>query len=237
MPKATTVRERLVAGIGPASRKIMTAAHQLELIDRYPTLYWLALKPPARPFSAFALDGFTVGNGWFGIIERLSAALAVDPRASVGQVKEKHGTLRLYCSRARELDAAVDAASAESEQTCEICGGSGTIAARLRGWISVRCEPCEALDVAEDTCRKIADRARDLQADNSEFCLEAVRLHFHRLGAAAERQPAERRARLLGVDWGMLDGFRDYRALNRMTAADLLAFVRDKVPTIEEALR
>ena len=244
----TNLLERLVRGLLPGgyppNRKTMTPAHQLELIRRHPGLYRLAAEPPALPCEPFALDGFAVGDGWNGIIRRLSAKLAEDPSTVAAQVKEKMGVLRFHLAyeHGAELAAAIEAARAESEHTCEICGEPGVIEARIRGWVSVRCEPCEALDVAEEACRELAACAegRNLAAFEAggELCLSAAKLHLARLGGAAERQPAGRRARLPGVDWKRLDRFRNILGyLKRMTAAQVWYFIRDELPALAEALR
>ena len=91
---------------------------------------------------------FECGLGWAKIILELSLKLekllTVDPDLEdtyAQQVKEKHGTLRVYISH--ENEKAIDLireTEALSSQTCEICGQP----AKMRGhcWLSVRCDSC-----------------------------------------------------------------------------------------------
>ena len=255
-PPQPTVRQWLARGLLPGglrpNRQDIAPARMLELIDRYPGLYRHAdsLQGEAPPF---AREAFAVGGGWLGIVERLSARLATDPNLVVGQLKEKMGRLTVYLERTSSpeveaaTDAALDEARAESERTCEICGEPGVLEARIRGWVSVRCEPCEALDVAVEACRELAAYAAGLdlaafeaggESRSPELLLSAAKLHLVRLGGAAERQPAGRRALLPGVEWARLDLFRDILGyVKHMTAAEVWYFVRDKLPALEEALR
>jgi uncharacterized protein with HEPN domain len=66
---------------------------------------------------------------------------------------------------------------------------------------------------------------------------DAARHHVQHLGEAASYQSPERRKRLPGVSWKRLDTFRPVSAVMTMSAAELLAFIRDEVPALAEALR
>jgi uncharacterized protein with HEPN domain len=241
--------ERLTRGLLPCGyppdRKTMTPAHQLELIRRHPGLYRLATEPPALPYEPFALYGFAVGDGWHNIIERLSIELAADPSLVAAQVKEKNGVLKFHVTECvgTEIAAEMKAARAESERTCEICGAPGEIAARLRGWVSVRCVPCESLDDIEEACRRLADYAgsRELAsfaADGS--AMDASMLALIHLGEGARHQSPERRARFPGIDWRHLDSFRKMTGVTgapSMTAAEIWAFAKNEAPGLAGALR
>jgi hypothetical protein len=48
--------------------------------------------------APFARFGFECGDGWHGLIDRLSLKLAADPNLVVGQLKEKMGLLTIYLS-------------------------------------------------------------------------------------------------------------------------------------------
>lgn len=94
-----------------------------------------------------------VGKGWIGILtnafkqiaEAFDKADADFSEFSVAQIKEKFGTLRIYCGA---LDAGIadhvykiiDEAESESERTCELCGNPGK--ARGGGWIKTLCDNC-----------------------------------------------------------------------------------------------
>jgi hypothetical protein len=92
-PVTPTVRERAAQGISSdgrsPSRRDMSPAHTLELLNRYPNLYRLANTSSVQPCEPFAFSGFAVSDGWFSIIHRLSAKLAVNPNLVAVQVKEK----------------------------------------------------------------------------------------------------------------------------------------------------
>ena len=103
------------------------------LFSRYPLIYRGHTKPTTETRMC---DGFACDDGWFALIDRLSAkveaharviqALEAKPIPEVVQVKEKFGTLRF---RLRKWDARVArwvaAAEAESARTCELCGNPG----------------------------------------------------------------------------------------------------------------
>ena len=131
---------RLLAGLpaasGGRSRLDLSPGHALALLEKYPGLFREAWAAPTSPASRFAAGGFEIGDGWFRIVERLSAKLAKDTALHVVQVKEKYARLKVYCDRDpsvprdpsldAEMKAALDEAGDESERTCEVCGEPGT---------------------------------------------------------------------------------------------------------------
>lgn len=255
LPIPPTVRECAAQGLSsygfPSSRRSMTPAHTRELIERYPGLYRHADDKPVPSSVNFARGGFECGNGWYSIIDRLSSKLIADPNLVVVQAKEKMGVLKIYVDSvegspepditlATRLYAERMAAREESSCTCEVCGEPGKHEARLRGWWSVRCEPCAWLDDMEEACRLLADCAEGLDLAafaTAENRPDAARHHVQHLGEAASYQSPERRKRLPGVSWKRLDTFRPVSAVMTMSAAELLAFIRDEVPALAEALR
>ena len=243
-PHSLTVRECAARGVSShgraPSRLEMTPAHALELFERYPALYRLAGAPSEQPCEPFAFDGFTVGDGWFAIIDRLSAKLAEDPNVIAVQVKEKYGTLKFHVDPTARFHSERLAANKESERVCEVCGAPGTLKARLRGWWSVRCEPCHWLEDMAEACHFLADLVGglDLPAFASDKVRpDAARRHIQHLGEAASHQPKERRERLPAIKWRRLDTLRPMPVAGDMTAAKLWAFIRDEVPILEKALR
>ncbi len=151
----------------PPDRRTMTPAHQLELINRYPGLYRHAGNQPTNQAEPFAREGFSCGDGWFEIIDRLSAKLVEDPYLVVGQLKEKMGRLRVYLHSAEgtpppdpaldaRLDVAMEAAEEESKRTCELCGQPG-VSLNPQNWVGVRCPFCAALDDLEATAPERAE--------------------------------------------------------------------------------
>ena len=254
LPLPPTVREMLAQGLFPIpSRKTMSPTHQLDLIERYPGLYRLVCDPPAMSVEPFARDAFACGDGWFGTIDRLSTKLVENPCLVVVQVKEKWGELRLYFDAVHgapepeptfvaRLAAECTAAREESKRTCEICGETGTLAMRLRGWASVRCEPCEWLDDIEEACLRLVDCAKGWTTPRSPrgTRLDAAKRHIRHMGEAASHQSPHRRAQLPDIDWTRLDQFRAMtgaRGAPGMRAAEVWNFIRDEVPALTKALR
>jgi ribosomal protein S27AE len=225
----------------------MSPTHMRELVERYPGLYRLANEKPMSSCEPFAHYGFTCGDGWFSIVDRLSAKLVADPNLVAVQVKEKVGELRFYVDAfdsapkpdpvlAERVYAERTAAREESSRTCEICGEPGTLAERLRRWLSVRCESCEWLDEIEEACRRLVDCSEGcIVSRPSGTPLDASRRHLQHIGEAASHQPPERRARLPGIDWERLDRLR--RGAFSMSAVEVWSFVLDEVPALAKALR
>ena len=159
IPTPPTLRRCLgwgLFGSGIAARRghhEMSIEHSKHLIERYPSLYRLADASPVPSSPPFAREGFACGDGWFRLVDRLSARLSADPNLVVGQLKEKLGLLRVYFELSPlpsdEIEEATDAtladAVAESRVTCEWCGKRGKHAQREGRW-SVKCGACAAKD-------------------------------------------------------------------------------------------
>lgn len=123
-----------------------------KLVETYPKLY----RQRNLPMNQTCMNwGFECGDGWFDIINRLSAELEWLNNIGVVtveavQVKEKFGTLRFYES-IREgknwtddfpieiIEDLIDEACAKSAYTCEVCGSKH---AHLRsgGWLRTLCD-------------------------------------------------------------------------------------------------
>ena len=249
--RSKTVFERttLLAASGDRSRLDMTAAHVLSLLERFPALYREAWATPSNAARPFARDGFDVGDGWFKLVDRLSAKLAVDPSNHIDQLKEKWGRLTVYFEREEsvprdlsldaEMEAAINEAEEESERTCLVCGEPGTIGKRGR-WVTVLCEPCVQLFEIAETCRSIAERLEglDLAAFSAnEMIQDAVRMELVYLGHAAAGQPPASRARLPGIDWERLDQLRETKAVMVMPVGDLWRFAIEEASVLGRKLR
>ena len=103
--------------------------------------------------------GFECGDGWYKLIDRLSAQLEEinagldkDDRIEAAQVKEKFGGLRFYTNGVPTkvgslVDTLIRKAEKESYETCERCGGEGK--PNSCGWISTLCEKCRK---QKDSC-------------------------------------------------------------------------------------
>jgi hypothetical protein len=114
---------------------------ELELVKKYPNLYKEHGGDPAKTCMAW---GIACGDGWYKLIDELSAKL--EPLGVVAaQVKEKFGGLRFYLETGS--DEAWDLVSKAEEQSykiCERCGETGR--PRGRGWIKTLCDECEEKD-------------------------------------------------------------------------------------------
>jgi len=126
------------------------------LCSKYPKLFVERDLPMSQTCMCW---GFSCGDGWFNIIDRLCANIQshidwknrteeVVPQVVVKQVKEKFGTLRFYISGGDEyIHGLVSMAESMSAVTCESCGSSGKLYGGgnngITGWLHTHCEPCE----------------------------------------------------------------------------------------------
>jgi len=244
---------RLLAGLpaasGGRSRLDLTPEHALALLEGYPALYREAWAAPTSPVSRFAAGGFEIGDGWFRIVDRISARLAKDPALHVVQVKEKYVRLKVHCERDpsvprdpsldAELKAALDETGDESERTCEVCGEPGTIKERGR-YFRVRCEPCDQIDEISAACGRIGKLVEGLGLaafTANEIIQDAVRLAMVSIGHAAAGQPPALRAKLPGIDWERLDRLSGITGAMHMAANEIWKFAQEEAPGLERELR
>jgi len=133
---------------------------ELYWVEKYPNLFpgyhmtvWVT--PMAR--------GFTCENGWFYILDKLWKELNKIPALEIGQVKQKLGGLRVYRERKtpefydEKINTLINAAIAESFETCEMCGAAGQ--RRNINWIFTLCDNCHGNEdlwlISEKTGNKI----------------------------------------------------------------------------------
>lgn len=129
----------------------MKELHDKYLCEKYPLLYRDRHGSPQKTLMCW---GFTCGDGWFEIIEQLSAKLESEIQALKDQgtpeenlpvavqVKEKFGGLRFYMDAATEsMYKAIGEAEDACDRTCEECGEPGTLRTD-RGWIQTLCDKC-----------------------------------------------------------------------------------------------
>ncbi len=138
----------------------MNAENTKYLFDTYPILYRDHTAPITQSLMAF---GFEHGDGWFDLIDKLSAKLEMlnnEPACPyytiAEQVKEKFGTLRFYIRLERKAGGASTddewaaervwrdilwditcRAESKSAWICEECGDHGET--NSNGWLSTLC--------------------------------------------------------------------------------------------------
>lgn len=123
---------------------------ETELVEKYPNLY--------RQYNGNIQEtcmclGFECGDGWFKLIDDLSAKLqAYGVVAS--QVKEKFGGLRVYIeaipSENFELISDIIYKSEMlSYKTCEECGKPAAVQID-KGWYSTICDECREKNLKKD---------------------------------------------------------------------------------------
>lgn len=88
--------------------------------------------------------GLELEGGWVGILEEFLSEVSDIPGGSLSvvQIKEKFGTLRIYCRATEPYEERValakTRAEAKSSVTCLYCGCRGRM--RNNGWYSVMCD-------------------------------------------------------------------------------------------------
>ena len=121
-----------------------------ELCTKYPNLYKDRHRSPRETCMYW---GFSCGDGWYELIDGLSAALEkkivelkekrtpAEELPKAVQVKEKFGGLRFYMSCAtEEMYKLIHDAENKSYTICETCGAEGEI--RHGGWVRTLCDKC-----------------------------------------------------------------------------------------------
>jgi len=129
----------------------MDEAKDKDLCTKYPNLY---RDRHASMQTTCMCWGFSCGDGWYELIDELSAALEAEivklkesgiPTEQLpvaAQVKEKFGGLRCYVDNAtEEMYKLIEAAEEKSFTICEYCGAPGKV--RPGGWIRTLCDACD----------------------------------------------------------------------------------------------
>jgi hypothetical protein len=127
----------------------MSPEREAAIFDRWPG--WFVSKGDiSRSLMGF---GFQCEDGWFHLIFKLfdeieTLAAALNPTEwpiEIEQVKQKYGGLRIAASGTNDaIDAAIMAAEKQSLQTCEKCGGPGSLSRDVRGWFQTLCDACRS---------------------------------------------------------------------------------------------
>ena len=120
-----------------------------KLCKKYPTVFKNRFGDMRQTCMCW---GFSCGDGWYDIIERVAAYL--EPLGIVAsQVKEKFGSLRFYIESCPEdkwdgVYKVIDKAEEDSAVTCELCGKPGKINEEGT-WLSCRCPECRVKEQEE----------------------------------------------------------------------------------------
>jgi formylmethanofuran dehydrogenase subunit E len=129
------------------------------LVEKYPLLY---RDRQGSPRDTSMCWGFACGDGWYSILDELSAKLEAEivrlrdagmpgdhlPRAS--QVKQKFGRLELYIRWGKEtlydghevFRTSINEAREKSLKTCEKCGAPGRLRDE-RVYVLTLCDECD----------------------------------------------------------------------------------------------
>lgn len=116
-----------------------------KLVEKYPNLY----KDYGGDMRKTCMHwGFEHGDGWYDLIDELSAKLE-SYGVVAGQVKEKFGGLRFYLDYPQHLSRETvekireikDEYEEKSYTICEHCGKPGTLC--QKGWHRTLCQECE----------------------------------------------------------------------------------------------
>lgn len=125
-----------------------------KLFENYPLLYRDRQRGPRTSLMYF---GFAFSNGWYDIVNELSAKIekeiirlrdeenvAEDKLPTAFQAKEKFSSLSFYMQNAsgnKVITEAIRETAKKSATTCEYCGKPGEL--RKGRWLKTRCDTCE----------------------------------------------------------------------------------------------
>ena len=128
----------------------MTPEKDAELCKKYPMLFSQRTADIKESCMGFGIE---CGDGWYDLIDELSAkleaineALPRKERIEAAQLKEKFGTLRFYTgpvpnSVSEEVFKLIEEAEHKSAKICEGCGKPGKSIVK-NGWVSTLCAKC-----------------------------------------------------------------------------------------------
>lgn len=129
----------------------MKANLENQILLRCPIIYRGRHLGPQHNLMCF---GFECGDGWYQIIYDLSVSIetqAAQLKADgapeellpcVSQVKEKFGGLRFYVDNLYgEMSDLIDAAEAQSQETCDVCGAPAN-RQYINDWLRTICDTC-----------------------------------------------------------------------------------------------
>lgn len=141
----------------------MKASLESQILLRCPIIYRGRNLGPTQNLMCF---GFECGDGWYQIIYDLSVSIetqAAQLKADgvseeqlpcVSQVKEKFGGLRFYVDNLYgDMGELIDAAEAQSQETCDVCGGPAKCQ-YVNDWLRTICDTCADKNTGENRSRQ-----------------------------------------------------------------------------------
>jgi hypothetical protein len=97
------------------------------------------------------VNEFQHGKGWNDITTKALQQIAeLYPEVELQQAKEKFGILRLYVTYpqreelCQKISKIIDEAEKASSTVCENCGKTGQKVQTRNGWMTTRCDECQA---------------------------------------------------------------------------------------------
>ena len=118
----------------------------MDIIRRYPGVFGRGPWTLDRTLLGW---GFTCGQGWYPILDRLFADMQkiaqedAPLKLEVHQVKEKFGGLRVYVRGGNgRIQDRIAQAEEEAAVTCEHCGGPSPGVRDHDGWYGNICDSC-----------------------------------------------------------------------------------------------
>ncbi|MCD8207744.1 MAG: hypothetical protein LUD72_07395 [Bacteroidales bacterium] len=132
----------------PKLTELIAYLHQEKCDRRYP----------------FMLFGVECGKGWDGILQPVydyihwwnEEHIDEGERIYITQVKEKYGTLRVYCNHETQtLSDVIRKAEGDSCVICEICGSTDDVG-MTEGWNTTICHKCLVDEVSKSKYKQEA---------------------------------------------------------------------------------
>lgn len=148
----------------------MNKENELKLVNKYPNLYQEYYLSERESCMG---RGFEVADGWFNLIDELSAKIVeVDPHAVALQVKEKFGLLRIYITGNEAAWNLVHEYENKSSTICEECGTTENVSTEGRGWIVTLCKKCRAERIIFNKINNKIFEVITLVREQKEYCKE-----------------------------------------------------------------
>jgi hypothetical protein len=121
----------------------MTAWTEESLVAAYPTYFKEYRGDVRKSCLAFGLE---IEAGWLSIVADLCEEIkTTNPpdQFTFEQVKEKFGTLRIYCSGSNgDINELIAKAENRSAKICEMCGTDQGVTCEGKYWIKTLCPTC-----------------------------------------------------------------------------------------------